>query len=331
MKNFVNKEIFLEKQNENDFAFLSDKIDTSEKKNYLLILGNRYHFSKLEYQYLNEKYQIINIQEYKIENSIQKIIAKIELLEKEKKLLIINNIETISSPVDSLSKYLSQKKNYSTIEQFLEHHLQKISPDLVDITQLTLNKANPISKTLIDYTLAMGLLLVASPLILYSIYRIKKESSGSVLFKQNRVGENGKVFTCYKFRSMYENSYEDFYTRKNDLRVFPWGKVMREMRIDELPQILNVLKGEMHLIGPRAEWDILANRYANEIPNYHIRHLVKPGITGWAQVNYPYGENIEDTKQKLMYDLYYIKNWSLMLEIKTIFKTIAVVLRKQGV
>jgi len=137
-----------------------------------------------------------------------------------------------------------------------------------------------------------------------------------VLFKQKRVGKDEKEFYCYKFRSMKTDiDYFNHYTQKNDPRIFKWGDFMRKSRIDELPQLINVFKGEMHLIGPRAEWSELVNNYEKEIPDYHLRHIVAPGITGWAQVNYPYGANLEDTKQKLMYDLYYIKNWSLWLEI----------------
>ncbi len=150
------------------------------------------------------------------------------------------------------------------------------------------------------------------------------------MFKQLRVGINGQTFKCNKYRSMHLNSHHDKYTRENDNRVFPWGNFMRKTRIDELPQMLNVLKGDMHLIGPRAEWDILVKEYEKEIPYYNERHLVRPGITGWAQVMYPYGAGVEDAKQKLMYDLYYIKHYSLWLDIKIIWKTIMVVLGKKG-
>ena len=150
------------------------------------------------------------------------------------------------------------------------------------------------------------------------------------MFKQDRVGINKKIFKCIKYRSMHLNSYHDKYTRENDSRIFPWGEIMRKTRIDELPQMLNVLKGDMHLIGPRAEWKILVEEYEKEIPYYNERHLVRPGITGWAQVNYPYGSCIEDTKQKLMYDLYYIKHYSIWLDIKIVWKTIMVVLGKKG-
>ena len=166
--------------------------------------------------------------------------------------------------------------------------------------------------------------------MLYSAYRIKKESPGAILFKQSRVGLNGKAFICYKFRSMHVNSEFNPYTQENDSRIFPFGNFMRKVRIDELPQLINIVKGEMHLLGPRAEWDILVKDYEKIIPDYHRRHLVAPGITGLAQVCYPYGRNVEDAKKKLEFDSEYIKDWSLMMEIKVIFKTIKVVLGKEG-
>jgi lipopolysaccharide/colanic/teichoic acid biosynthesis glycosyltransferase len=167
--------------------------------------------------------------------------------------------------------------------------------------------------------------------MIYSIYRIKKESKGSILFKQQRVGLNEKKFTCYKFRSMHEDGESNLYRTKKDSRVFKYGDIMRKIRIDELPQLWNVFKGDMHLIGPRAEWDVLVEQYEKEIHEYHNRHKVRPGITGLAQVYYPYGRNAQDTKNKLKYDIFYIQNWSLLLEIKIIRKTVVVIFGRMGV
>lgn len=188
-----------------------------------------------------------------------------------------------------------------------------------------------LQKRVVDFTLAGLLALVTSPLIFYTIYRIKKEAPGPILFKQSRIGVDGKTFTCYKFRSMYTDIPFNPYTQDRDPRIFPFGRIMRKYRIDELAQLFNVFKGDMHLVGPRAEWDILANTYEEEIPNYHKRHLVRPGITGLAQVSYPYGRNIYDAQQKLNYDLHYIKNWSLSMELKVALQTVAVILGKKGV
>ena len=192
------------------------------------------------------------------------------------------------------------------------------------------NKLQYFQKRIVDFSIGFFLAILTLPVMLYSLYRIKKESPGSIFFKQSRIGLNGKAFTCYKFRSMHSHNKINPYTQKNDCRVFPYGQLMRRMRIDELPQLLNVLKGEMHLIGPRPEWDILVNDYEKIIPNYHDRHVVAPGITGFAQVMYHYGENAEDAKNKLTYDLEYINKWSMFFELKVMWKTVQIVLGKHG-
>ena len=119
-------------------------------------------------------------------------------------------------------------------------------------------------------------------------------------------------------------------TVRNDTRIYPFAKLLRQTRLDELPQIINIIKGEMHLLGPRAEWTKLSNKYTINIENYKFRNIVKPGITGWAQILYAYGFNENDSRQKLMYELYYIKNWSIWLELEICIKTLIVMLDKKG-
>jgi lipopolysaccharide/colanic/teichoic acid biosynthesis glycosyltransferase len=178
-----------------------------------------------------------------------------------------------------------------------------------------------------------SLLFLVWPILIYARFRIRKESPGTSMFKQLRVGYKNKEFKCIKFRSMRLDAEANGaqFASENDPRVFAWGEFMRKTRIDELPQLLNVLKGEMHFIGPRPERLYWIEQFEKEIPYYNERHLVRPGITGWAQVMYPYGANAQDAKQKLMYDLYYIKYWNIWLEIKVIWKTILVVIGKKGI
>ena len=192
-------------------------------------------------------------------------------------------------------------------------------------------KIDYMQKRVLDYTMALSLSLFLSPVILYTIYRIKRESPGKILFKQTRVGLNGEKFTCYKFRSMHENSHFNPYTEDNDSRIFPYGRFMRKTRIDELAQLINIIKGDMHIVGPRAEWDILVDKYKKVIPDYNMRHNVKPGITGLAQVRYPYGRNAYDARRKLTYDMLYIGKWSILLDFKVLLQTVGVVLGKRGV
>ncbi|MBI3885042.1 MAG: exopolysaccharide biosynthesis polyprenyl glycosylphosphotransferase [Opitutae bacterium] len=185
-------------------------------------------------------------------------------------------------------------------------------------------------KRLSDIVLAgLGLLLGALlyPLLAAAIWL---EDRGPVLFRQSRVGRNRVNFEVIKFRTMRAGAGGDRYTRSNDSRITRVGRFLRASRLDEVPQLWNVLVGDMSLIGPRAEWTKLVADYEKQIPCYHFRHLVKPGITGWAQINYPYGEDLEDTLRKLEYDLYYIRYFSFILDASIVLKTVHVMLFGKG-
>ena len=161
---------------------------------------------------------------------------------------------------------------------------------------------------------------------------VRLESPGPVIYKQDRVGLFEKEFTVYKFRSMRADAEKDgaVWASAKDNRVTFFGRFIRKVRIDELPQIWNILKGDMSFIGPRPERMAFVQKLKETIPYYSLRHTVKPGLTGWAQVCYPYGASEEDARRKLEYDLYYIKNMSILLDINIIFKTIGVVLFPKG-
>jgi len=171
------------------------------------------------------------------------------------------------------------------------------------------------------------------PLMFLAALAIFIESGGPVLFTQERVGRGGRIFKCVKFRSMTTDAEKDGVARwatTNDSRVTRVGRVMRKMRIDELPQLFNVLRGEMSLVGPRPERPVFVAQLKDQIRFYDVRHSIKPGITGWAQVRYSYGSSIEDAQRKLQYDLYYVKNHSLALDIQVLVETIRVVLFGEG-
>jgi lipopolysaccharide/colanic/teichoic acid biosynthesis glycosyltransferase len=177
---------------------------------------------------------------------------------------------------------------------------------------------------------AIGLVL-AAPVIACAAAAIWFEDRGPVFFSQTRIGRNDAPFRLRKLRSMrVDAEHGDPYTQSGDNRVTRVGRLLRQSRIDELPQLWNVFRGDMSLIGPRAEWDRLADAYQREIPCYHFRHLVKPGITGWAQVNYPYGSSLSDTLRKLEYDLYYIRHFSVLLDLSIVLKTIHIMLSGKG-
>lgn len=189
------------------------------------------------------------------------------------------------------------------------------------------------TKRLFDIVSALTLIILSSPLMLLTVVAIKLESSGPVLYRQERVGQFGKVFRVVKFRSMRTDAEKDGVPRwasVGDSRVTRVGRVIRKIRVDELPQLFSVLAGSMSMVGPRPERPYFVDQLTQEIPFYAVRHSVKPGVTGWAQVSYQYGASREDTVEKLQYDLYYVKNHSLFLDLVILFQTVGVVLTGKG-
>jgi exopolysaccharide biosynthesis polyprenyl glycosylphosphotransferase len=179
---------------------------------------------------------------------------------------------------------------------------------------------------------ALGLILTA-PISLLTAIAVKLDSPGPVLYCQERVGKNESTFLVYKFRSMLNNAETKtgpVWAAGNDPRVTRVGRLIRKLRIDEIPQMINVLKGEMSFVGPRPERPFFVSKLKQNIPYYHLRFSVKPGITGWAQISYPYGSSEDDATEKLQYDLYYIKNISPLFDLQIIFETIKVVLLGRG-
>jgi exopolysaccharide biosynthesis polyprenyl glycosylphosphotransferase len=228
-----------------------------------------------------------------------------------------------------------------TYWQFNEENEGKIDVSLIDEAWLLYSSGFDIlhdsfqkrAKRFVDILAATILFTATLPLMLLTAILIKIESKGPILFKQTRIGLNGTDFTVYKFRSMHlhnEEKYSKYSQGEKDDRISAFGQFLRKTRIDELPQIFNILKGDMSFIGPRPEWDKLGRTYEEQLPHYKIRYLVKPGITGWAQVMYPYGANLEDTLRKLEYDLYYIKHQNIVLDIQILFKTMRIVLFGKG-
>lgn len=187
-------------------------------------------------------------------------------------------------------------------------------------------------KRALDVLISLLLLIPAAPIMLLTALIVRLESPGPVIYKQDRVGLFEKEFTVYKFRSMRADAEKNgaVWASAQDSRVTKFGKFIRKVRIDELPQIWNILKGDMSFIGPRPERMAFVTTLKETIPYYSLRHTVKPGLTGWAQVCYPYGASEEDARRKLEYDLYYIKNMSILLDINIVFKTVGVVLFPKG-
>lgn len=304
----------------------------AQAKVQVAVLGRHYEFNEQEFEAL--EFQGVELTYFSLTDGqdIQQHILNIS----PDYLLLNLEAPATNQLIKELTRLDLKGVRLVVLHRFMEAFLRKcyIPYDGKDLSYL--EKIRPYSlknyllKRAIDLLAVVGIGIVCSPMILFAIWQIRKQSPGSIVFRQCRVGLGGKNFVALKFRSMHEDAHFDPYTQKEDPRIFAFGKTMRKFRIDELPQLWNVLKEDMHLVGPRTEWDILVENYEKEIPYYHERHLVRPGISGWAQVCYPYGASLEDARQKLMYDLYYIKHWSVWLELETILRTIVVVLGRKG-
>lgn len=195
------------------------------------------------------------------------------------------------------------------------------------------SKRRMLAKRLFDLVLASAFLLLLWPFMLLTAVAVKLESPGGVLYHQIRVGLNGRRFRIYKFRSMRQDAEKNgaVWAKKNDSRVTRVGAFIRNTRLDELPQLYNVFTGDMSFIGPRPERPEFVADLAQQIPFYEMRHKVKPGLMGWAQLKYPYGASVEDAKNKLQYDLYYTKNHSFFMDMLIMIQTVEIILLGKGV
>lgn len=291
-------------------------------KSNIHLIGNFYVFNEHEIKTLENKGFLI----FYHDNFNSKLMNSI----KAKSLIVINLSNT---EIDTININHHHDSNIINLDDFFEQYLRKvnITSDYSYIFPKTYNRPSYFIKRAIDLIAVLIFLPIILLLILYisSLKKINKIND-SIFFKQKRYGLNKRNFNIIKFRTMHEDSEIFGNTEKCDPRVYSFAKNIRNLRLDELPQLLNIVFGEMHLVGPRAEWIKLADDYEKNIEHYHLRHTVRPGITGWAQVTYPYGVDLKDARQKFMYDLYYIKHWSIWLEIEICFKTILVILDKSG-
>lgn len=229
--------------------------------------------------------------------------------------------------VEPLVSYLDRKLGYTEVA--LLHHGYFLHQKAFSILS---HKGPRITKRLLDLTFSLMLSVVALPICLLTALLIKLESPGPVLFRQKRTGLYNKEFDVIKFRSMRNDAEKHGaqWASKNDARVTRVGRFIRKTRIDELPQLLNVFKGEMSLVGPRPEREVFIAELEKQIPYYRFRHAVKPGITGLAQVKYRYGASVKDAMWKHKYDVYYIKHQSFLLEIKILLWTVKTVVFGMG-
>jgi len=266
---------------------------------------------------------------------------KIEEVSKEN---LIKNLIIIFDKIPEISdkdiiNFYENKIEFIDIVEAYEKLLQKIPIDLIDkkwiIDNIKIKSDTFIKKIFrfFEIILSIFILTISSPLIIIMIIARLIEDGKPVFIKQKRVGENGKIFEIYKIRSMVslckdgsaENNGPVWSTGKNDPRITQVGKIIRKLHVDEIIQMINIIKGDIALVGPRPERPIFVNELEKVIPYYEFRHIIKPGFTGWAQIKYRYARSIEDSKEKFEYDLYYIKNRSLFLNIEIILKTIRII------
>lgn len=246
-----------------------------------------------------------------------------------------------SLPVADLLKLKISGVRVSEMSTFLEREtgrvdLTSVSPSWLIFSDgfLGTQQLALVFKRGLDILTSTLMLVLTSPILLVTAVLIGVTSKGPVLYRQTRVGQFDQPFEVIKFRSMRVDAEHDGnpkWAEKDDPRITAVGRVIRAMRIDEIPQIFNVLKGDMSFVGPRPERPYFVRELSDAIPFYDERHVVKPGITGWAQLNYPYGASVEDARQKLEYDLYYIKNYSPFLDLLILVQTVRVILWRDGV
>lgn len=289
----------------------------------------------------DEQYRLIVI----LENG-SKLETKSRVLEmcESRKIDIIVDFDEnlLEDPkfVDSMLQYKLRGIQYFNYLDFYEIYERKLpvahlSPKwFLEDTGFEIyhNSFNLKAKRVLDLFFALLIGFFVFPLMIIAAVIVKLESRGPVFFIQERIGQGNRPFRIVKFRSMTTDAEKDGpqWASKNDSRVTRWGKIMRATRIDELPQLWNVLKGEMSFVGPRPEREYFIQQLEKEIPYYNLRHTVKPGLTGWAQVMYPYGSSTEDAYRKLQYDLYYIKYHDLLFDVKVLLKTVNIVVFGKG-
>lgn len=252
-------------------------------------------------------------------------------------LVLANGLDEATLPANG-DEYRRRGIHIETEARFWEHNLRRVNISglepawFEELSSRPVRGVTVIVGRIFDILTSVGLLITTFPLMIAVAVLVRLDSPGSVLYRQERVGLSGKPFTLLKFRSMRANAEASGpkWAQQRDPRVTRVGSFMRKTRIDELPQLLNILRGEMSFIGPRPERPHFVEQLSEAIPFYHERARVKPGLTGWAQVNYPYGASVEDARAKLSYDLYYVKNRNLMMDVLILLSTVRVILFQEG-
>jgi len=269
---------------------------------------------------INEIEKLVN------EYDVREVIIALDKHEHEQMLEVIAKCDFNDLTIKIVPDLYEIISGQARTNQLYGIPLIEVNPQLMPVWERKV-------KRLMDILVSLIILIITFPIILIVALAIKLDSKGPVFYKQIRVGKDGKEFKIYKFRSMIQDAEKytgPVWSKKHDPRITRVGRIIRKFRLDEIPQFINVLRGEMSLVGPRPERPYFVEQLSKEIPLYKRRLKVKPGITGWAQVKHKYDESIEDVKKKVQYDLFYIENISLRMDLKILFRTIFVVLFGKG-
>ena len=314
--------------------------------NFILNLLSNRNIKNKKWFILNENYLLDYLQRDNIENN--DFFNKNFILIPKISEIDTNKIDEIAGIIvqknrklkDEEEKFLSDMKRIDMLIlsnfEWCEKYLQRIPPKIIDeelhrgkILYPSFNIFEYRIKKIFEFCFSLILIVLTSPILIISAIFIYFEDRGSIFYSQIRTGIYGKKLRIYKLRTMRMNAEKDGiqWSSDNDTRITNVGKFLRKTRIDEIPQLISVLIGEMSLIGPRPERPEIDVKLIEEIPGYESRYNILPGISGWAQVNYPYGSSIKDSYNKLSYDLYYLRNFSIILDLIILFKTIRVVLK----
>jgi len=314
--------------------FLFYLISYTKKPYKVFYIGNRENFNLLKELFDNFKKWLF-IELFDITDNVLTTVEK-----KECDLIIIDTDFNISDRTFEVVNDFEVKggRIYTLVDMF-SYFDQSLPAEIIKNKHFEIFSAykldsfyNKYIKRIGDILISLILIILTSPVLLIVAFLIKITSKGPIIYKQKRVGLLGKEFDMFKFRSMRIDAEKDGikFTKENDTRITFIGKIIRPLRIDELPQLFNILKGDMSFIGPRPERKELIEKIVKTVPLFKKRLLVKPGLTGWAQVKYTYVNSIEKMNKKLSYDLYYINNLSLMFDIKIVLYTLETVLFRRG-